>query len=486
VKQFPAEGADAGPCDIDLDAWRGDLRRLHLTIDQVVQGFIANQTRQLDAVASELSAQQERILTKELSFVQLSHSIAGFVEAEAARTELWGLPVADTEADALHEAYDAELPGPPALHRINRLWRKMTRAFEVMKEAKDREASKMLGDERLRLEARLETAEHRCTVLQCEHAAEMDLLRLQLQSVEGVGQEKESELTALTAELNSMMEQRQAVDAQLADVTQQLEQKGAAHNIAGYEWEVEREELIRERYTAQADVEGLQKAVAESRDREADLLRQYTDRGDKLEQMKRIMDEQEHEMTVKLDRVQQYVKERQAGALVAEKKQLDAERMADRWQREVQRLQTEKDRLAGAVLGLETHKSGQAQSMQGAHEMHQQEISRLQEALQHKEEQLRADNIESLQKLDVEYQTKINAERQREKDRSIALLNKKQQELSIKDQQLKAARQRIQELENGTPCHGTASPSSRNSTSGRRPSGDGCEASLPPLPLSAR
>merc|ERR1719484_219474 len=115
----------------------------------------------------------------------------------------------------------------------------------------------------------------------------------------------------------------------------------------------------------------MQQTIDASQKSEADLVHQCAERGDKLEQMKRMMDEQEHEMTIKIDRVQQYVKERQAGALVAEKKQQDAERMADRWQREVTRLQAEKDRLAAVVLDLETHKSGQMKQLQGTQESHQ-------------------------------------------------------------------------------------------------------------------
>merc|ERR1712217_602760 len=158
----------------------------------------------------------------------------------------------------------------------------------------------------------------------------------------------------------------------------------------------------------------------------------------------------EHEMTTKIDRVQQYVKERQTGALHAEKKQQDAERMAERWQSEVRRLQAEKDRLAKLVLDLEGSKSGQATEFHAVFEKHQQEVSSLREALRRKEEEMRGANLELLQQRDEEYQAKVSLEKQREKDRSIALLRKKEQEVHIKDQQLKAARQKIQELETGT------------------------------------
>merc|ERR1719231_422414 len=102
------------------------------------------------------------------------------------------------------------------------------------------------------------------------------------------------------------------------------------------------------------------------------------------------------------------VKERQAVALAAEKKQQDADRMCERWQREVHKLQAEKDRLASTVLSLETEKNGQTKHLQGAQETHQQQLLELQESLRKKEEEMRAANTELLEKRDAEYQNKIN------------------------------------------------------------------------------
>merc|ERR1719443_2011200 len=275
-----------------------------------------------------------------------------------------------------------------------------------------------------------------------------------------------------------MKERHASCELQLAEVTERLEEAGMARSRADYEWEAERDELVRERVGAQSCVEELKKTIEAQQKHEAELAQQCAERGEKLEQMKSIMDEQEQAMTMKIEHVQQYVKERQAGALAAEQKQKDAERMSERWQREVQRLQAEKDRLAVVVLDLETRKAGQAKHVQGANELHQQEINRLQEALQKKEEEMRSANMELLEKRDAEYQNKINLDRQREKERSIALLNKKQQELQVKEVQLTSARQRIRELEAATGMNAPSqSPSSRPSSAGRRQSGS--EASLP-------
>merc|ERR1711948_183895 len=71
--------------------------------------------------------------------------------------------------------------------------------------------------------------------------------------------------------------------------------------------------------------------------------------------------------------------------------------------------------------------------------------------------------MELLQQRDDEYQAKVSLEKQREKDRSIALLKKKEQELQIKDQQLQAAKKRVQELETGCGAMPGMSPTSHAS-----------------------
>merc|ERR1719240_1399812 len=109
--------------------------------------------------------------------------------------------------------------------------------------------------------------------------------------------------------------------------------------------------------------------------------------------------------------------------------------------------------------------------------------------MRQKEEEMKAANSESMLKCEAEYQNKLSVEREREKNRSIGLLNKKQQELLLKEQQLKAARLRIQELESGNPAgQGSSTPDSMRggSAGSRRASAEKGDASLPPLPMSAR
>mmetsp|Transcript_41249 Transcript_41249/g.119264 ORF Transcript_41249/g.119264 Transcript_41249/m.119264 type:complete len:493 (-) Transcript_41249:204-1682(-) len=469
------------PPGVDLDAWRGDLQRLHGTLDQVVQSFISSQTRQLDAIAAELASQQDRIVNKERCFNELSDSIAGFVEEEAKQLEVWGVPLVDVQVDEQREAYDAELPGPAALHRINRLWRKATRAFEAMREAKERESAAALEEQRQRLEGLTAEAESRCAEQQREHAAKVQALEGQLEALSGDGKDKETKVGQLAQQIDSLTQELEGAKKELAEASKRIEDGEVTRSRHEYEWDAEREELQRERSALQQRTEELDAALAEAAGRERELTQKCTDRATKLDQMKRMMDEQEREMTAKLERVEQYVKERQSGALHAERKQQDAEKMCERWQGEVRRLQAEKDRLAKLVLDLEGHKSGQASEIRGVLEQHQQEVGALQEALRRKEEEMRAANLELLRQRDDEYQQKVSVERQKEKDRSIALLKKKEQEVHIKDQQLKAAQRRLQELESGA---GVRSSSPRSHTMSRRNLAS--DGSLPPLPLSAR
>lgn len=493
--QPPHEHADVASgrtraSGVDFDAWRGDLQRLHGTLDQVVQSFISSQTRQLDAIAVELASQEERISTKEHCFAELSDSIAGFVEEEAKRLEVWGITLGDAQVEEEREAYDAELPGPAALHRINRLWRKATRTFEAAREAKEREGAAALEAQRMRLEGLRDEVENRMSEREWQHAAEVQALKAQIESVSGEGTQKDSVVDRLTQEVGDLRKQLDAAKLELAEAAKHMEEAETTRGRMEYEWGAEREEMLRDNASARERIAEVERALADSSSREQELSHKCAERAGKLEQMKRVMDEQEREMTQKIERVEQYVKERQAGALHAERKQQDAEKMCERWQGEVRRLQAEKDKLSKLVLDLEGNQTGQAHEIRGVVEKHQQEVSALQDALRRKEEEMRAANLELLRQRDDEYQQKVSLERQKEKDRSIALLKKKEQDMQIKDQQLKAARQRVQELESGAGASGVASvrsssPSSRSHLSGSRRSlaGDG---SLPPLPLSAR
>jgi hypothetical protein len=474
-------GGGAG--GVDLDAWRGDLQTLHGALDQVVQGFIATQTRQLEAVAEELAVRKDRIEAKERHFSELSDSIAGFVGQEVKRLEACGLMSEDAEVEKQREAYDADLPGPPALHRINRLWRKTTAAFHAAQKAAEQEQASALEEQRERLEAAVAAAEARCEAQRVEVRGESADLQRQLESLRAAGEAKDKCAGVLSEEHNSLHRQVEEAERKFIQLADRFAQQEKAARLREYEWGVEREELVREDGGAQERLKEQDREIAEARDREVELTRKCTQRAEQLQQMQKLMDEQEQEMTAKIDRVQQYVKERQACALHAEKKTQDTERMSQRWQEEVQRIQAERDKLAQLVLELEKKTIDQGKLFQDAHDRHQQELAALQETIRRKDDEMQEANKESLQQRDAEYVQKNNLEKSRERERSAAQLKKKEQELQIKDQQLKAARQALQNVEAGSAT-GNALPSISSPRGARRPSsGDG---SLPRLPLSAR
>lgn len=477
---LPASSSAAVSPSLDLEAWKGDLQKLHGTIDQVVQSFISSQTRQLDVVAAELASQRERIVLKEERFTTLSDSIAGFVEEEAKRLEECGIALNDPEADARHEAYDAELPGAPALHRINRLWRKATRAFEAAREAEEIRSQQALAVQRSEMEAKLAEAEQRLEFQKGQQAEELKAMEARLQEVSGEGAQASAETERWIEESTKLSADLEVARAALAEKVAQLQDGEATKARAQYEREAERECLAREGSDAQSKAVELERALADAAARERELKLRCDEQVGKLEEMRKVMDDQERELTQKIDRVQQYVKERQTNALHAEKKQQDAERLAERWQSEVRRLQADKDKLAALVLDLEGRQSGQSTEFNGAMEKHRQEVSDLKAALRQKEEDMRAANLELLQQRDNEYQAKVNAEKQREKDRSIALLRKKEQEVHIKDQQLKAAKQRIQDLEAslGSAAPPAAVPPSASTSPGSTSRGGSSVSSL--------
>jgi len=334
-----------------------------------------------------------------------------------------------------------------------------------------------------------------------EHSALVSSLQARLDTLSDDGQERDTKMTTLIEKIQELTAEVSVARGSLSESTGKVRDMELEKHRSEYEWCAEREELQRQRHDATQRVEALEQAIVDAGSRESELNLRVADQNGKLEQMKRIMDEQEHELSLKIERVQQYVKERQTGALHAEKKQQDAERMADRWQAEVRRLQSEKDRLTALVLDLENSQTRKAKDTNSLLEKCQQEVSSLKEALQKKEEEMRAANSELLQRRDEEYQAKVAVERQREKDRSVGLMKKKEQEVQIKDQQLKAARRQIEDLE-ASLAAASGADAQRGGTARRRPAGGsignsgtgsggsggsgGREGSLPPLPLSAR
>lgn len=379
-------------------------------------------------------------------------------------------------ADAQQEANEARLGA--SVDGVKRLWQQVTTTFESTQAAKERENTAALEEQRKSLEERAFQVdlEHQEQISKRE--SEITALQQRLEALLGEHVEKEDAKVTLSQQVQVLQEELDKSQKECEAMASELEEVQATQKRLDYQWSAEREELVRTRDAAQSQMGTLQRSLDEAVERSGTLEIKCVQRAEKLEQMRTMMDEQELELSQKMERVQQYVKERQATALVAEKKQQDAEKMAERWQNEVRRCQAEKERLSSLVRELEGRHTGQAEQWQGAVERHRREVTALEDALRKQESEMKEANSEILSKRDEEYQAKVALEKQREKERSIALLKKKEQEVHIKDQQLRAAKQRIQELESELRIPGDVSVDKRS----KEVRGD---TSLPPL-LSAR
>jgi len=413
--------------------WQKDLEELHGNLNQVVQSFISAQTEQLNAIEAGLASQIEALALKEKNLSELGDSISEVVEAEARRLKDLGFDVSDGAEAEVCEKGDA-------VQRMKQLWYQAKKTFEFTHAAKEQENSAALEEQRRSLEEKAFQAhlEHQEEISKRDE--EISALQQRVEALHGEHADREDTQVALSRELQVLNHELSKSQKECERMAVDLEEAQAAQQRLDYQWSAEREELLRTRDAAQTQLSSLQRSLDEATEKSATLEVKCVQRAEKLEQMRTMMDEQELEMSQKIERVQQYVKERQAAAVVAEKKQQDAEKMAERWQNEVRRCQVEKERLSSLVTELEGRQTGQVEQWQGAVERHRKEVNALEDALKKQECEMKEANSELLSKRDEEYQAKVALEKQREKERSIALLKKKEQEVHIKDQQLRAAK----------------------------------------------
>merc|ERR1719199_1783324 len=103
----------------------------------------------------------------------------------------------------------------------------MTRAFEAIKEAKNAESSKALEDmlkstseEKVHLELKVSEVEQKYEDLQQAHAAEVEALRLRVDSAKEDEQEKESKAEEMATQLAAAAERHAAVGAEVQELTE--------------------------------------------------------------------------------------------------------------------------------------------------------------------------------------------------------------------------------------------------------------------------
>eukprot|EP00746_Dinoflagellata_sp_MGD_P161969 gnl/MRDRNA2_/MRDRNA2_89326_c0_seq1.p1 gnl/MRDRNA2_/MRDRNA2_89326_c0~~gnl/MRDRNA2_/MRDRNA2_89326_c0_seq1.p1 ORF type:complete len:539 (-),score=185.96 gnl/MRDRNA2_/MRDRNA2_89326_c0_seq1:226-1842(-) len=445
--EAPAVVETEGGTTVDIDRWHNDLQGMHLQLNSVLQNFVANQSRHIGTVAAELDKQREQMVAKERHTVELSNAIASFVEEEAKKLLIWGVPLDLDSTDDLIEAYDQELPGAQSLHRINRMWRKATKAFEAAREVKEKEMAAALDQQRQEHSEELGKIEKQRESDKKEHAAVVAALETRVEELLDQGIQKDSANAVKTKEIEGLAQKLAEANAEIQRQIERVNEGQGVCSRKEYEFEAERDELVRERTEMQSKIKDLEGGIADGVVREEALQEKIKEMSSQLVKMKKDMDDQEQALLTKMDRVQQYVKERQASAMQAEKKLQDAELLAERWQEEVRRLQADQTKLQKAVLDTETRSGGQAHDLQGQLKFKEHENERLREAMREQEKQMRLQQQELLKQREQEYTSKVSLEKEKERDRSMAQLKKKEQEVQIKDQQLKAAKARIQELE---------------------------------------
>eukprot|EP00441_Pelagodinium_beii_P011163 CAMPEP_0197689436 /NCGR_PEP_ID=MMETSP1338-20131121/106837_1 /TAXON_ID=43686 ORGANISM="Pelagodinium beii, Strain RCC1491" /NCGR_SAMPLE_ID=MMETSP1338 /ASSEMBLY_ACC=CAM_ASM_000754 /LENGTH=218 /DNA_ID=CAMNT_0043271769 /DNA_START=26 /DNA_END=679 /DNA_ORIENTATION=+ len=205
-----------------------------------------------------------------------------------------------------------------------------------------------------------------------------------------------------------------------------------------YEWDEERKALLRQQEDLKSQLErhfqqldGSDRQLKSALEREEDFKMKSEASAKKMEEMKIAMADQELEMTRKLERVEQYVKEKQAAALHSEKKFQDAERMSEHWQIETKKSQADKDKLVTLLREAEGRNEAQDLVMKQTAEKHRQEVAGLQEILRRTENETREANKELLLQREKEYQNKVAMEKEREKEREAQDSKRKLQEDGI-------------------------------------------------------
>merc|ERR1719408_108355 len=114
--------------------------------------------------------------------------------------------------------------------------------------------------------------------------------------------------------------------------------------------------------------------------------------------------EQETELLQKVDRVQQYVKERQAGALQAEKMQAVAKHDTDKLSTELRRIAADRDRVTTLLLQAEEKARAQQTHYEAQLSKERQRAAELDAQVQQAEKENRAQNQELLERRESEYQ----------------------------------------------------------------------------------
>jgi hypothetical protein len=256
--------------------------------------------------------------------------------------------------------------------------------------------------------------------------------------------ERKEQLLALSrqeaAKANAMAESS-AVGKEEAERAQQEareENARAAYDLEALHGELGRAVQAREEAEAAAE-----EAARCAEARIGELENAVCEREAEISSVKEQMVKQEEELLSKVERVQQYVKERGAGALHAETMQAVARADVSKLQDELRRVVGDRDQMQRALLAAEDRAMDVTARCDAKLAAQAATISQLEAKLKASDNVARDQNWELLQQREAEHNSKVGLERLREKDRSAALLRRKDQELQVASAQIKALKAKV-------------------------------------------
>mmetsp|Transcript_10735 Transcript_10735/g.25612 ORF Transcript_10735/g.25612 Transcript_10735/m.25612 type:complete len:464 (-) Transcript_10735:73-1464(-) len=437
--------APCHPRSVLFEACRTDLSELEPRVLGVLKSFVAQQSSRL-ALAEEQHAHEAQVLREQQAVARTDReevaSVLHRIVLECSAHDMVSEPQLCDDTRLVHRvsAY---------CHAIVEAYETKARLMEQQFQQKEKEIQekhdaleRSWDSEKQELQKQLEHTESAGNAAESAAKSARNLLAKDL--------ERQTEKVAeLTAEISRLQEEGQCLRDSVESLNAELHRKN-------YELEAAAEAGVQEKSEMQSIIDRVEGELKMASATESQLRSEVDKRQEAVDRMRQEMIEQEQELVEKVNRVQQYMKERSAGAMTAERRQQDAELMAERWQEDLRRVTADRDRLAKVLAEQENLCQQLRGEVRQVKEAAAEETSALHEKLSLREKEWREANVELLGKREGEWSQKVTLEKGKDKDRTALILRRKEKDLAVKEQQLSAARARIAELEQSSLVGGRA------------------------------
>lgn len=420
--------------EADFPALQQELvRSLTGNLEQVIGAFVAKAAHKFEASHRAAEALEARAALRLRQADDVHADTAAYVNQEVARLEA-------RLGSVLVEG--AEVSDDPLI-QLQSAWRRAVALLDAQLAAKDDAHAVALREVEDRARADVARAEAAAAEAQ-RLVAEEETRRLEAEKDLATELERKEQLLALSrqeaAKANAMADSSAAglEEAEKARLEAREESARAAYDLEALHGEIGRAVQAREEVEAAAD-----EAARCAEARIGELENAVAERDAEINDVKEQMVRQEEELLAKIERVQQYVKERGAGALHAETMQAVARADVTKLQNELRRVSGDRDQMQQALLAAEDRATDVTARCDAKLAAQAASISQLEAKLKASENLTREQNWELLQQRDEEHNSKVGLERLREKDRSSALLRRKDQELQVASAQIKALKAKV-------------------------------------------